>query len=134
MYFKSNYVANHFYVDLVADPKVVIQPNVTYAAAPFGGVFTCSAKGYGNLTVKWLRGDGALPNKCNISTIHSLKFMQSILTIPNATAEDADKYYCIVERGRGKAPESATATLYISGMLSFTYHVAMVCVKLLYQC
>ena len=56
--------------------------------------------------------------------------MQSILTIPNATAEDADKYYCIVERGRGKAPESATATLYISGMLSFIYHIAMVCVKL----
>ena len=45
--------------------------------------------------------------------------MQSILTIPNAFAEDADKYYCIVERGRGKAPESATATLYISGIVVF---------------
>ena len=65
-----------------------------------------------------------LPDKCNISTIHSLEIIRSTLEIPNASAEDAGIYLCIVRHARGKTPELATATLHISGtyMLSFIYH------------
>ena len=101
--------------DLVADPKIVIQPEAAYAAAPFGGVFTCSAKGYGNLSISWSRIEDMLPDKSNISTIDSSEILHSTLEIPNATTEDAGIYLCIVQYENGKTPESATATLHFSG-------------------
>ena len=103
------------YFDLVADPKIVIQPKVAYAAAPFGGVFTCSAKGYGNFSISWSRIDDMLPDKSNISTIDSSEILHSTLEIPNVTAEDAGIYLCIMWYENETAAESATATLHISG-------------------
>ena len=119
------------YFDLVADPKIVIQPKVAYAAAPFGGIFTCSAMGYGNLSISWSRIGDMLPDKSNIA-IDSSEILHSTLEIPNATTEDAGIYLCIVQYENGKTPESATATLHISGTyvvfyLESLYHV---CVKL----
>ena len=103
------------YFDLVADPKIVIQPKVIYAAAPFGGIFTCSAKGYGNLSISWSRIYDMLPDKSNISTIDSSEILYSTLEIPNATAEDEGIYLCIMSYENETAAESATATLHISG-------------------
>lgn len=112
-------IINNFCPTLVLDPMVVIQPKVAYAAAPFRGVFTCSAKGYGYLNIKWLKGNDLLRLSQEwISTVRSSEITNSTLVIPNPTAKDAGTYYCEVQqRLRPGKITRESAILYISGML-----------------
>ena len=44
-------------------PTIITDPIDTYAAAPFSGVFTCSAKGCGKVNIIWHRQSNSLPQK-----------------------------------------------------------------------
>ena len=106
---------------IVRAPHIITHPIDTFAAAPFSGVFTCSASGYGNLSVVWFRKDLAmlkakvLPSKAIISLESSWKVTISTLVIPNVTTDDVGSYYCIVW-GENKASKSNVAKLLLSGM------------------
>ena len=106
---------------IVPAPHIITHPTDTFAAAPFSGVFTFSASGYGTLSVVWFRKDLAmleskpLPSKAIISLDTSLKVTTNTLVIPNVTAKDVGSYYCVVW-GENKASRSNTAKLLLSGM------------------
>jgi len=110
------------YFDTVAGPSIVTHPTDMYAATPFSGVFTCSAKGYGNLSIAWYKiryglfTFKPLPGKYNVSVIRSPEIIVSTLKIPNPTNEDAGTYICFVWSSyNNKATWSDRASLYISG-------------------
>ena len=115
-----------FYFNVVVGPSIVTQPNDTYAAAPFSGVFKCSAKGYGYISISWYKANTwydikSLPDKDKVSTVHSSEATVSTLEIPNLIKEDAGGYICVVHsKYNGNSRWSRIATLYISGMLTFT--------------
>jgi len=75
---------------------IITHPTDISAAAPFSGVFTCSAKGYGNLTITWHRSNGDLPSKAYSNETITTDITISILTIPNVSSKDVGKYYCWV--------------------------------------
>jgi len=110
-----------FYNYTVPGPRIIIHPSDTIAAAPFSGVLTCSASGYGTLLVNWVRKDldmletKPLPTKANISLESSPEVTSSTLVIPNVTNSDVGRYYCVVW-ARNKASRSNAAYLLFSGM------------------
>ena len=76
---------------------LITHPTDTSAAAPFGAVFTCSARGNGYLKIIWQRLNNTLPKKSYRSVLVTSPFeTTSILTIPNVTSEDVGTYYCVV--------------------------------------
>jgi len=105
----------------VPAPHIIIHPTDTTAAAPFSGVLTCSASGYGTLLVNWVKKDlnmletKSLPTKANISLESSPEVTSSTLVIPNVTNSDVGKYYCVVW-AENKASRSNAANLLFSGM------------------
>ena len=101
-------------------PLILSHPIDTSAAAPFSGVFTCSAKGYGApLVVEWKRKNFDLPNNYNSSTqVFSSGTTTSMLVIPNVTNEDTGSYYCIVWN-KNKGTQSSSANLLFSGLFSY---------------
>ena len=117
MYFMKHVLTFH----IVPAPHIITHPTDTFAAAPFSGVFTCSASGYGKFSVVWFREDLALlkarslPSKANISQKFSLKVTTGTLVIPNVTIDDVGSYYCIVW-SENKASRSNAGNLLLSGM------------------
>ena len=104
----------------VREPEFIIHPTDAYAAAPFGVMFTCTAKGFGRLSIEWNReGSLVLPSQSE-ETVYFLEvtnsYIKSILIIYNVTDEDADKYYCAASNGL-KASNSSVANLFFSGKL-----------------
>ena len=109
-----------FILHVVSPSKIVTQPTNTSAAAPFGGVFTCSVEGYGYQHIIWHKQSGVLPHKHKTSKIASGTIVTSTLIIPNITQEDAGKYYCQVWAFNNVGVRSEKADLYYSGSC-YTY-------------
>ena len=115
------YVCMYVHTYAVPAPRIITHPVNVYAAAPFSGVFTCSASGYGIVSVNWMRKDltiletMALPAKAIISLEYSPEVTTSTLLIPNVTISDVGRYYCIVW-AENKASRSNIAKLLLSGM------------------
>ena len=108
--------AHSFFV--ASPPRVITHPTDTSAAAPFSGVFTCSAGGYGHLNISWYREDvphQLIPDKCTVNQTSSPQIATSTLTIPHVTEDDAGKYHCVVWANK-QATRSRHATLYTSSM------------------
>ena len=110
-------------------PYINTHPIDTFAAAPFSGIFTCSASGYGKLLISWIRKDLAmvdtkpLPVKANVSLNISPEFITSTLVIPNVTTDDVGAYYCLVW-AENKASRSNAGKLLFSGMCEVTLHIS----------
>ena len=106
---------------IVPAPRIIIHPTDQFGAAPFSGVFTCAASGYGTLLVNWIRKDltvwetKLLPAKAIISLESSSEVTTSTLVIPNVTISDVGRYYCVVW-AENKASRSNIAKLLLSGM------------------
>ena len=106
----------------VVSPKITTHPTDTSAAAPFSGVFTCSASGYGHLNITWYRTPGLLPDKSRTSEVYSPEVTTSTLVIPNVTNDDVGSYYCVV-KAKNLGTWSRVAKLINAGMqwYSLTY-------------
>ena len=104
------------FVNIACGPKIVTHPTDTSTGAPFGALFSCSAIGYGNLSIEWKRSDNLdVPMKSFHSQMLSSKtIITSTLFIPNVTEDDSGGYYCIGWIGM-QASKSKTALLYYSG-------------------
>jgi len=87
---------------LVPPPQIIVQPQNTTAAEPFGAHFTCSANGYGTIKLEWYKANVQenLPSKVTISEEHSLEKVTSILFIPHVVLEDEGGYFCTAKIGR----------------------------------
>ena len=109
------HVANHFVIVGTAS-TFVTHPVDTSAAAPFSGVFSCSAYGYGRQHITWHKVSGKLPHKHTIRQIPNYTIVTSTLTIPNVTEEDAGKYYCQVWANH-LGSRSKKANLFYSGII-----------------
>ena len=106
------------FIFIVSPPHIITHPTDTRAAAPFSGVFTCSAGGYGHLNISWYREDAShqlIPDKCTVNQTSSPQITTSTLTIPHVTEDDGGKYYCVVWANK-QATRSRHAILYISSM------------------
>ena len=99
---------------IVFSPDIIIHPTDTSAAAPFSGVFTCSAKGCSSLNVIWHRQNNSLPKAAYHTQVTSANKTTSTLTIPNISGKDVGKYYCVVWAGI-KATQSYVANLFLAG-------------------
>ena len=95
-------------------PYILTHPTDTSAAAPFSGVFTCSASGYGHLNITWYRRGGSLSTKSKSTEISSPTVTTSTLVIPNVTNDDVGRYYCFVW-ANDRAVQSKQASLIFSG-------------------
>lgn len=101
----------------IADPSsLVTRPVDTSAAAPFSGVFTCSAYGYGYQRITWHKKSGILPYKYKIKEMSSSRIVTSTLIIPNVTEQDVGKYYCQAWT-YNFGTQSKQAHLYYSGIM-----------------
>ena len=94
----------------------VTHPIDTSAAAPFSGVFRCSVYGYGHQHITWHKTSGKLPHKHKIKRTASYTIVTSTLIIPNATEQDAGKYYCQVWANH-LGTQSEKANLYYPGII-----------------
>ena len=94
----------------VPAPDIITDPTDTSAAAPFSAVFTCSAKGCGELNIIWHRE----PQRTYSTMIVSVNGTTSTLTIPNVVSEDVGIYYCVVWAGN-KAAQSRIVSLLFAG-------------------
>ena len=104
---------------LVLPPHIITHPIDTSAAAPFNGVFNCSAGGNGYRNITWYKQHVPrehLPEKCTTDQVSSPDVTTSTLIVPNVTEEDNGKYYCVVWADSKLATTSKSATLYVSGM------------------
>ena len=77
-------------------------------------MFTCSASGYGNVSIEWKKENENLPVKSNIFQTTTTQVTNSTLVIPNVTDNDVGRYYCIASSGRKNA-NSKVATLFFAG-------------------
>ena len=103
-----------------AAPNIITQPIEASAAAPFSAMFTCSAKGCGELEldVIWHRQNGPLPQKAYSTMTTSVNETTSTLTIPNVAIEDIGTYYCVVWASN-IATQSRMANLHLAGKACF---------------
>ena len=102
---------------IVPPPLYTTHPTDTSAAAPFSGVFTCTARGYGNVSIEWKKENGDLPIKSDVTQIISPQIANSTLVIPNVTISDVGRYYCIASSGKTRA-HSNYATLFFAGTIN----------------
>ena len=98
-------------------PDIILHPTDTSAAAPFSTVFTCSAKGCGELNVIWHRQTKSLPQRAYSTITASVNGTTSTLTIPNVVSEDVGTYYCVVWAS-SKAVQSRVASLFLAGRVA----------------
>ena len=107
-----------YFANKACGPKIVTHPADTSAGAPFSAVFTCSAIGYGNLSIKWKRNDSlGVPIKSfHTQVSSSANIITSTLIIPNVTDDDSDSYYCVGWIDM-QASKSKSALLHYSGEL-----------------
>ena len=120
------------YMCIVPAPCIITHPTDQFAAAPFSGVFTCSASGYGIMLVNWIRKDlivlntKPLPAKAIISLESTPEVTTSTLVIPNVTISDVGRYYCVIW-AENKASRSNDAKLLLSGtyvkVITYTCHI-----------
>ena len=113
-------------VCLASTSTIVTHPVDTSAAAPFGGVFSCSAYGYGYQRVTWHRASGKLTYKHVIKEVSSSRIITSTLIIPNVTEQDAGGYYCQAW-GNNIGVQSEQANLFYSGIINIhrvLYYIA----------
>jgi len=103
---------------IVPAPYFVIHPTDKSAAAPFSGVFICSAGGYGYRNIIWHRRNNPIPKKAYSTLIPLVNTTKSIFTIPNVTSEDVGVYYCVVWVNR-TAIQSGAANLHLSGIIRY---------------
>ena len=101
-------------------PVIITQPTDTSAAAPFSAVFTCSAKGCGELNIIWHRHNKPLPQRAYSTTAASVNGTTSTLTISNVVNDDVGTYYCVVWASN-KAVQSRVASLFIAGKVYLIY-------------
>ena len=104
-----------FFTLTVVAPQIIVHPTDTSTAAPFSGVFTCSASGYGHLNITWYRTPGLLPDKSRTSEVYSPVVTTSTLVIPNVTNDDVGSYYCVV-KANNLGAWSSKAKLSYTGM------------------
>ena len=103
------------YVNFTALPAhFIIHPTDTSAAAPFSGIFYCSARGYGYRNIIWYRDNNTIPKKAYSTLAPSVNETTSTLTIPNVTIEDVGIYYCVVQ-ANGLEAQSQSAELFLAG-------------------
>ena len=97
-------------------PEIITHPTNESAAAPFSGVFKCSARGYGNLSIEWKRSDnlGVPVNSSHMEVFSAQQITTSTFIIPNVTKDDTGGYYCIAWIGM-QASRSEKALLHYSG-------------------
>ena len=97
-------------------PDIITHPTDTSAAAPFSAVFTCSAKGCGELNVIWHRQTKPLPQRAYSTMKASVNgtTITSTLTILNVVSEDVGTYYCVVWASK-IAVYSRVASLLLAG-------------------
>ena len=98
----------------VFGPQITIHPTNTSAAAPFSGIFTCSGRGRGNVSIYWMKENSDLPSKSIITLMSSPSITNTTLVIPNVTEDDLGRYYCIVWAD-SYATKSKVAQLFFSG-------------------
>ena len=101
-------------LNVVPAPSFITQPIDTSAAAPFSAVFTCSARGYGNVSIEWKRVNEDLPIKSNDTQINVAQFINSTLVIPSVTSRDVGRYYCVASSGK-ITTQSNIAILFFAG-------------------
>ena len=102
---------------LVPAPEIIAHPTDTSAAAPFSGVFTCSASGYGYMNITWFKNNqvyNAITNKSTIHQTSSMNITTSTLVIYSVTEDDMGAYHTLVWVS-SKASQSRTASLLFSG-------------------
>ena len=68
-----------------------------------------------HINVVWHRENAPLPEKCTTSQVSLPQITTSNLVVPNVTAGDNGKYFCVVW-ANGVGTRSKSATLYISSM------------------
>ena len=80
--------------------------------------FTCTGRGYGDVTVSWFRGqqrrENLIQDKAFITNIIALDLITSILTIPSVLASDEGRYWCRFNNSAG-SNDSNVAQLTIGG-------------------
>ena len=100
---------------VVHAPRVISHPTSTYAASPFGALFSCSIQVYGYLTITWYRRNkNPVQSKASSTVKHSANVTTSVLYIPNVTSEDVDTYFCEAWANR-MAAQSQNAKLSLTG-------------------
>ena len=104
----------NYFVYVASSSTFVTHPADTSAAAPFSGIFTCSAYGYGKQHITWHKTSGKLPHKHMIKQTASPRTVTSTLTIANVTEQDVGKYYCQVWANH-IGSQSKRANLHYSG-------------------
>lgn len=106
------------FVNKAHGPTIITHPVDTTAGAPFSGVFTCSASGYGKLSIEWRRTNGLnVPVKSYHTEETSQHITTSTFIIPNVNYDDTGGYYCIGLIGM-QASLSKTALLYFCELKS----------------
>ena len=83
-------------------------------------MFSCSAGGYGTLSIYWMRDNSDLPSKSIVMFNSSPEVTDSTLVIPNVTESDVGQYYCVVWADT-KASKSQIAQLSFSGIMYIFY-------------
>jgi len=106
----------------VLPPQIIIHPTDVSAAAPFSGIFNCSARGYGYRNIIWNRKNNPLPKKAYSTLVQSVNNSASTLMIPNVTSKDVGIYYCVVQ-ANGLEAHSKTAELSFAGRSNFNLYV-----------
>ena len=113
-----NLCAANYLNNTVHGPKIITHPTDTSAGAPFSALFTCSASGFGELSIEWKRVNSSdVPVKSYHTQLYTEQFTTSTFIIPNVTDDDSGEYYCIGWIGL-EASRSKTAMLYYSGKLN----------------
>jgi len=104
-------------IHLVPAPEITTHPTDTSSAAPFSGVFTCAASGYGYMNITWYKNRkvyNAITNKSTMHQTSSLNITTSTLVIYDVTEDDMGVYHCLVWAS-SKASQSRRAKLLFSG-------------------
>ena len=93
---------------------IISHPFHTSAVAPFSAIFTCSARGYGQLKIVWHRSNFPISGKAYSVSKNFPDNTTSTLIIPSVGSKDTGEYYCVVWSNM-KASQSKKAKLILAG-------------------
>lgn len=94
-------------------PVVTKNPEGKTVPAPATANFTCAGRGYGNVTVRWIRGRG-IAGKAIVTNVNIPGGITSTLTVPNVEGRDEGNYRCRFTNSGGSR-DSNRAQLIIGG-------------------